>query len=146
MNNLLIIILIVVCIIIFHYYTTEKFKASCNSYTCPLDEQIINTLKYNISIICPNLQNVQILSGTESLTIDKNIIFICLRDKNDNYYSMDILLYVTLHELAHKISKSYSTEIHNDEFKDNFKKLLQRAYDKNLLQKNIDIPENYCKK
>lgn len=144
--NLTIIFLIAIFIIIFHYYNTEKFKASCDNYTCSLDDQIINTLKYYINIICPTLKNVEIYSGKESVTVDKNIIYICLRDKNNIYYSMDILLYVTLHEVAHKISKSYSTQNHNEEFQNNFNKLLELAHNKNLFSdKNINIPNDYCK-
>jgi hypothetical protein len=141
-----ILLMLIFCIAIFHYYKTERFKAKCDEQTCQLDDYYINMIKYYISQICPSLNNLEIYSGEESVTVDKNVIYICLRDKNTNkYYSMNILMYVALHELAHKISKSYSKD-HNAEFQFNFDKLLNMAYNKQIMTKPVFIPSDYCKK
>jgi predicted metal-dependent hydrolase len=94
--------------------------------------------------VYPPAEQLHIAPGSESVTIEKRKIFLCLRDKQGVYYPFDVLLYVLLHELAHVVSKSYSPS-HNKEFKDNFEALLQRARDYGYLLKITHVPENYCK-
>jgi len=118
------------------YDTSENFIQD--------DKQVIQGLKQIVSIIDPKFSSLRIYPGKESQTVDKQNIYLCLKDKLGNYYSTDILLYVLLHEIAHVMSKSYSTNTHNEEFHTNFNNLLRKAYDLQLLDENVNIPQNYC--
>jgi len=115
--------------------------------TCQEDLRVIEHLKSILRSIAPEIVNYNIQPGDESVTVNKENIYICLRDpKNNQLYPLDILLFVTLHEFAHVLSKTYSTKSHNGEFKTNFNNLLKQAYTKNFLTSTIVIPDDYCQK
>jgi WLM domain. len=124
------------------------YESFCSTSECKTgDEDTIRHLKHVLQTVAPDAPEYDIKSGKESVTINKEQIYICLRNPNTSIlYPFDVLLYVTLHELAHVFSKTYSTKSHNDEFKTNFSKLLNRAYGKNLLSTNVVVPDDYCKK
>ena len=77
-------------------------------------------------------------SGT-SYTIDKGEeLHLCLRDKETRQlHDINILMFVSIHELAHVMSSSYG---HNEEFARNFVFLLKKAS-----QCGVYVPENYSK-
>ncbi len=63
-------------------------------------------------------------TGT-SYTINKSDLHLCLRDKKSNdLHGINILMFVSIHELAHVMSSSYG---HNEEFSKNFIFLLNNA-------------------
>jgi WLM domain. len=135
-------ITLIVLIVFLFLDRKEKF---CDT-DCQVDISVINHLKNVVKTIAPEIVNYEILPGKESVTVNKEKIYICLRDpKTKGIYSFEILLYVTLHELAHVLSSTYSTKSHNTEFQNNFSKLLKRAYEKNFLPPNTVIPDDYCK-
>ena len=73
-----------------------------------------------------SINNNQILNGL-NLTINKGeIMAVCLRKKNKekDFYQMDLLLFVLIHELAHIMTIS---EGHTSEFMQNFKFILKEA-------------------
>lgn len=145
--NILIIIIVIFITLLLIFWTTRNYERFCETEECQADVDTIKHLKNVLKNIAPEVTNYDIKPGTESVTINKEKIFICLRDPdNGQMYPFDILLYVTLHELAHVLSKTYSTKTHNLEFRNNFDKLLKRAYEKNFLPVNVTIPDNYCKK
>lgn len=122
-------------------------ESFCTTEKCRIDQDMIRHLKSTLNVIAPDSPYYEINPGSESVTVNKEQIYICLRNPDKNtVYPFDILLYVAIHELAHVFSKTYSTKSHNDEFKSNFEKLLKRAYDKNLLSQTVVVPEDYCKK
>ena len=93
-----------------------------------------------------NIQEVDIEtdSGT-SYTIDKGKeLHICLRSKEDaRLHQLNLLLFVSIHELAHIMSSSYG---HNEEFARNFTYLLKNA-SKIGIYTPIDYSKNpvkYC--
>jgi hypothetical protein len=71
-------------------------------------------------------------------------IVICLRDKDtDELIKINTLMFVSLHELAHVMTKSVG---HTEEFWDNFRYLLKKAIKINIF-KHVDYsksPEKYC--
>lgn len=120
------------------FFKSERFET--------LDDQYLKRLKSVINQVCPSLKNYEIFQGNQSVTVDKKKIYICMRSPKDGYlYDFDILTYVTLHEVAHVLSKTYSTRSHNEEFYQNFASILNKAYSLNLLKPNIQIPDDYCK-
>ncbi len=131
--------MIVVIFLIAFFGRQENFSDS--------DYRYIDLLKKKISLLDPNFVNLDIVPGYESSTYDKRKISLCIKDPNNSiYYDKDVLIYVLLHEIAHLKSKSYSTSSHNREFIDNFEKLLNEAYRKQLINPNLYVPSNYCKK
>lgn len=84
---------------------------------------------------------ISVNKGDKSYTINKRDIYLCLKDEKGDYYNMNTLVYVSVHELAHVLCKSID---HTDEFNQIFESLLQRAQSLGYYNPNIQIPENYC--
>lgn len=83
-------------------------------------------------------------------TINKNDMHICLRtrDRNEDLYDIDLLMYVVLHELAHMGNYDNNTPIqgHGDSFKHIFNILVTESINMNLYNyKNYrESPVEYC--
>ena len=61
--------------------------------------------------------------------------------KTKKYYELNMLMYVTLHELAH----IFCDEIgHTDKYKAIFKKILKMAEQVGIYDPNIELPKKYC--
>ena len=80
-----------------------------------------------------------------SYTLNKNVIGMCMREKNvnKNIHDMEILKFVFLHEVAHICTESLD---HTEDFWENFKWLLGIVY-KEKLMIPIDFnlkPVSYC--
>nr|QQV29334.1 hypothetical protein K-LCC10_0079 [Kaumoebavirus] len=105
-----------------------------NTPEWPRVSRLLNN--YNPDNIVEN--NPKNLEGTTSYTDKKGQTFvICLRkrEKPTVLHDLNILIFVTVHELGHLMSATYG---HNDEFWSNFKFILQNAADIGLY-----IPEDY---
>ena len=138
-------IVVILCLLMWTFMPVKFKKETFCDAQCQEDVKIIAHLKSILRMIAPEIVNYNIQPGIESVTVNKENIFICLRDpKTKKIYPLDILLFVTLHEFAHVLSKTYSTKSHNGEFKNNFNNLLKQAYKKNFLTSNIVIPDDYC--
>lgn len=77
----------------------------------------------------------------ESYAIDKKVIYMCLRDKNGEYYHVNHLLYVFAHEIAHCLCDSTG---HTEEWKTLFEALLKEMTSKGIYNPAIDMPNEYC--
>ena len=69
-------------------------------------------------------REVNIYKGRKSYAINKEKIYLCLKDPEGKYYSENMLIYVLAHEYAHCLSKSIG---HTEEFWANFKFMLECA-------------------
>ena len=87
-----------------------------------------------------NIQETNLNDSGTSYSINKGEqVNLCLRSKKtEELHSINILIFVTIHELAHIMSKTYG---HNQEFNNNFKFLLINAIKIGIYQ-NIDYSEN----
>ena len=65
------------------------------------DDPMLHTLKRKLAPIDEHIKDVRLYKGNKSYTINKKKIYLCLKDKNDEYYSVNMLTYVFLHEFAH---------------------------------------------
>ena len=83
-----------------------------------------------------NIRETHINDNGTSYSIDKGEeIHLCLRDKESlKLHKTNILMFVTIHEIAHIMSKTYG---HNDEFNKNFIFLLKNSVKIGIYQ-NID--------
>jgi hypothetical protein len=85
-----------------------------------------------------NMREAEDSNGQTSYTINKGeMVHLCLRHKDDekSLHDHNLLMFVTIHELAHIMSKSIG---HNQEFYKNFKFLLTEA-----VEAGIYIPVNF---
>ena len=103
---------------------------------------LIGTIKERLLVIDPEFKNLDIREGTSSYTEDKTIIYVCLRDKNQDYYPINTLIYVILHEIAHLLNKEDFG--HTPAFYKMFDKLLCRAAAKGVYDPKKQHAETYC--
>lgn len=87
------------------------------------------------------IENIKIYKGDKSYTINKEKIFLCLKDEHNNYYNKNILMYVLGHEISHVLSESIG---HTDEFHDIFQDLLVKMTQLGMYNPSIPIDQNYC--
>lgn len=92
--------------------------------------------------MCKKVDNIKINEDTQSYTINKEKIFLCLTDQHNDFYSNNMLVYVLLHEFAHTLCNSIG---HTPEFHDIFENLLKEAIDRKLYDPSIPVDPEYCK-
>lgn len=64
-------------------------------------------------------------AGYTSYSVNKGEkIVLCLRQRDDSFVAVNVLMYVAVHELGHLMSASVG---HNDEFWGNFRRVLREA-------------------
>ena len=82
--------------------------------------------------------------GTSFIVEKGEEMHLCLRDKKTfKHHNINILMFVAIHELAHVMSSSFG---HNEEFRLNFKFLLQNAVDSGIYtaENYNQSPVNFC--
>ena len=90
-----------------------------------------------------NIQETDLSDSGTSYSIDKGKeIHLCIRNKEDaKIHRINLLMFVTIHELSHLMSTSYG---HNNEFGDNFVFLLKQATKIGIYQA-VDYSQNNVK-
>ena len=110
-----------------------------------IEPLFIDKKKYNGLLSNLNDENimekVSLYKGKKSYTINKEKIFLCLKDENDEYYDTNFLVYVLLHELSHVICDEIG---HTQKFEDTFKELLDEAVKKGVYDPAKPIITDYC--
>jgi hypothetical protein len=87
------------------------------------------------------LSKISLYKGNKSYTINKEKIFLCLKDENDKYYDTNFLVYVFLHELTH----TFCPEIgHTKLFEDMFEELLDEAVKEGVYDPSKPLISDYC--
>lgn len=117
------------------YLITKQARENYSQYN-----PVIQTLKDDILKCFPELIHLQVYEGNKSCTINKEKIYLCIRDKNNNYYNKNVLMYVLLHEIAHTLCTDIG---HTAQFKEIFDILLQRAQEADIYS-HTEIPKDYC--
>jgi hypothetical protein len=84
---------------------------------------------------------VTLQRGDKSYTINKQHIYMCLRDENGEYYPFNMLVYVLAHEFAHVISTSIG---HTPEFHQKFDMLLDTMIKEGYYDASEEIILDYC--
>jgi len=87
------------------------------------------------------LNEINLYKGEKSYTINKQKIFLCLKDEKNEYYETNMLLYVLLHEISHVICDEVG---HTEKFSKIFDELLKEAEKMNIYNPNIPIITDYC--
>ena len=110
------------------------------------DRAFLDHIESKLRTVYPEYGDIQLYRGHASYTRDKKIMYLCIRDPATNQlYPEKDIIYVGLHELAHLISTSYSTNLHNEEFMTNFDMLRHRAAQLNILEYSHHVGAMHCK-
>ena len=109
-------------------------------------EPLFNGDNYYTGLLTPLnkrdiLNEITLYKGDKSYTINKQKVFLCLKDKDNHYYDMNMLLYVLLHEISHVICDEVG---HTDKFAKIFEELLEKAEEMKIYNPNIPIITDYC--
>lgn len=135
MKNIVAVILIVGLVVLAIFALTPRSYYSH-------DHPILNKIRYNFSLLNPEYAKIPLREGDSSYTENKAVITLCLKNpESGQYYDMNTIMYVALHELGHMISKTHG---HNDEFKKNFATLLRQAAKIGIYDPRKQIPTTYC--
>ena len=111
--------------------TLEDFFESKTNWKEPL--KILN--EKNI------MKNIKLYRGEKSYTINKEKVYICLKDENGNYYDDNTLIYVIAHELSHAICDEIG---HTEKFHRIFEALLVNMEEQGIYNSKIPIKQDYC--
>lgn len=106
------------------------------------DDPMLYKLKHIMEPLHPEVKNLKLYKGNKSYTINKKKIYLCLRDKNGEYYPINMLLYVLIHEFAHYLNKDDIG--HTEKFHKIFEQLLDKAYELGIYNPSIPPLDNYC--
>ena len=87
------------------------------------------------------MDEITLYKGDKSYTINKQKVFLCLRDEKDDYYNFNMLLYVLLHEISHVICDEVG---HTDKFSEIFDAVLEEATTMKIYDPNIPVINDYC--
>lgn len=132
-----IIAIFVVIRLILYLFSDYNITDHYEKYPDPkLDE-----IKNRLSIVFPEIRNVDIAGSNKSFTINKKHVYICSKDENGQYYDDNMLIYVILHELAHVLCDEVG---HTEKYKVIFRSLLERAHKAGLYDPSNPPVDNYC--
>ena len=87
------------------------------------------------------MKETDLYRGDKSYTINKERVYLCLKDENNQYYSLNMLIYVLAHEYSHVICESVG---HTEEFHAIFEDLLVELSDAGIYDPSQPIIINYC--
>ena len=90
----------------------------------------------------PDIKGIKLYKGNKSYTINKEKIYLCLRDENGKYYDNNMLIYVLIHELAHFFNREDIG--HTEKFHEIFNKLLEKSITLGIYDPSIPPIQNYC--
>ena len=103
---------------------------------------LLDQIRSNFAMLNSEYTQIPLKIGDSAYTENKSVITLCLKNPHTGkYYDMNTLMYVSLHELAHILSKTHG---HNNEFKDNFATLLRQSSKIGIYNPQIPIPSTYC--
>jgi hypothetical protein len=128
---LFVFVLFIIIFFAIFQYNKEMFK---------YDDKI-GELKYKVGKVFPVINELEIYVGDKSYTINKEKIFLCLKDKNDQYYDSNMLVYVLLHELSHVLNDEVG---HGAKFQRIFDEVLEQATEAGIYDPDRPLIQNYC--
>ncbi len=87
------------------------------------------------------MEDIKLYRGNKSYTINKEKVFICLKDENQKYYNNNMLMFVLLHELAHVLCDEIG---HTNKFHEIFDALIMEASKDGIYNPSIPVIDDYC--
>ena len=104
-------------------------------------DPMLDKIKDKLLTLHPVVNRIKFYQGDKSYTINKKKIYLCLKDENNQYYDFNMLIYVSIHELAHVLCDEIG---HTSKFNNIFQDLLRKAAFLNIYNPNKPIITNYC--
>ena len=104
-------------------------------------DPMLATIKEKLQIMHPKVANINFFEGNKSYTINKKKIYLCLKDEFDEYYDLNMLMYVAIHELSHVLCDEIG---HTPKFNRIFQENLLKAEKLGIYDSNKPIITNYC--
>ena len=104
-------------------------------------DPMLRQIQQHLLPLHPAMARVQLYEGSKSYTINKQKIYLCLRDSAREYYDFNMLIYVTIHELAHVLCEEVG---HTPRFHTIFQDLLEKASRMGLYDPTKPIILDYC--
>lgn len=132
LNIILAIILIVLIIATFARQIKENMVQ---------DDPVLIDLKNTLHQVDPIVDSLNFYVGNKSYTINKQNVYMCLKDKDGKYYDKNMLIYVALHEVAHAKCDEIG---HTMTFHNIFQSLLKKASDQGIYDSKKPIINDYC--
>lgn len=105
------------------------------------DDPMLHHLKQIMTPVHPAVKNLKLYKADKSYTINKNKIFLKVKDENGQYYPTNMLVHVLAHELAHFLNKKDVG--HTEEFHRIFDELLARATETGAYNPSIPVVTSY---
>lgn len=135
---LLIIIIILLSVILMNilYNRIEEYNQR------ELSDPILEVLKKLLIPVHDIFNVIKLNKGNKSYTLNKEIIYICVKDEKGEYYPMNSLVHVILHEVAHMLNTKDVG--HTKEWQKIFNDLLKKAEEKQVYNPAIPMVSNYC--
>ncbi len=133
--NLRILRITLVSIILFFIFYGSREGFTVNH------DPILMDLKRQMAIIDPTFRDIQLAEGDKSYTINKQHVYLCLKDSNGRYYDRNMLIYVLCHEYAHTLCDEVG---HTPKFYTIFQDMLNKATIVGIYNPNIPPLKNYC--
>ena len=121
-------------------YLIYRFYNVVESYH--RDDPMLHKLRAMLSDVHPAISQTPLYRGKRSYTVNKEHVYLCLRDEHGDYYDINTLVYVTLHEFAHVNNKADIG--HTENFNNHFDDLLLRAESLGVYDPRYPPKDNYC--
>jgi len=142
-------VLITILIVYLIFIQTESYEKQDDPMLNDLKDvfsKFFNQDKYwtgNLSMLNNRhvMNEINLYKGNKSYTINKEKIYLCLKDEKGKYYNLNMLTYVLAHEFAHVLCNSVG---HTDEFHAIFEDILIEMADSGLYDPKQEILSDYC--
>lgn len=87
------------------------------------------------------MDEIDLYRGNKSYTINKQKVYLCLKDQNKQYYNQNMLTYVLAHEIAHVLNNEVG---HTEKFNTIFDALLSKMSQEGVYDPSKRIDDQYC--
>ena len=129
--------------LVFVGYVLVKIKENLLPYDPKIDD-----LKRKLLLVHPKANSIVFYHDKKSYTINKQEMYLCIKDEKGEYYEENMLMYAALHELAHVLCDEIG---HTPKYWAMFDDVLQKASKtidpktgKPVYDPNGKIDSSYC--
>lgn len=129
-----------IAIACFAFYIILRLLTRVQEWFDSRDPMLVE-IQARLQKIHPQAQQIRLFRGSKSYTLNKQKVYLCLYDENRQYYPMNMLMYVAIHELAHCVCKEIG---HTPLFFEIFRNLLIEAEKLGVYDPDIPPVDNYC--
>jgi hypothetical protein len=128
-----VIVLVVVAIVVSLLYTNTRESFVRN--------EDLDMIVMQLREAFPVVEKLNFYEGDKSYTINKQDVYICMRDENGGYYDRNFLVYVVLHEISHALCDEVG---HTQKFLDIFQQVVDHAAKLGVYDPRGRKIQNYC--